>query len=527
MSTLYEWLAGASAWWWPRLADHLWQATLFALLVLAASFAVRRGPARVRHTFWLLASAKFVVPAALLLLFAQQTGIDSLNPFSQQERNAELVRGITEPVSVLIYSQDLEVSAVDAGHSKLYLALSVVWLAGCTALLLTWGMRRRKFMHALKLARTIQHGREWQALMRARASLDFKGTIGLVVLPLKIEPGVWRVRNPRIVLPESVASHLDDSELETIMLHELVHIQRRDNLVGSFQLALCALFWFHPLVWFVSRKLFDEREQACDEKVLEICGAPETYAAGILKVVRFSFGWRVAGVTGAGSGSNLRRRIENIMSTENTKRQTGTATRLLTAGLIVIAVALMVLAGLYSRPRRVEANSISAANANDESLQSISGEAAPSAVDPMFGSSASEKRRKATRPPKPPPPPPPMTPPPPPPPPPTSEAQDKSSSRKEAAKEKQKIEKGGLIEAPNPVYPEEAKKQKVEGRVSVDITIDETGKVISARAASGPELLREAAEEAARKARFRPTTLKGEPVKVSGAMSYNFVLDKP
>src|SRR4029079_6840185 len=98
------------------------------------------------------------------------------------------------------------------------------------------------------------------------------------------------------------------------MLPELVNSQRRDNLTGNLQLALCALLWFHPLVWFISRKVFDEREQACDERVMEISGAPEVYASSILRVVRFCFGRRVACVTGTASGSNLRRRIENIMS---------------------------------------------------------------------------------------------------------------------------------------------------------------------------------------------------------------------
>ena len=64
---------------------------------------------------------------------------------------------------------------------------------------------------------------------------------------------------------------LDDDELEAIMLHELIHIQRRDNLTGNLQMALCALLWFHPLVWFISRKLFDEREAGLRRRGFEVC----------------------------------------------------------------------------------------------------------------------------------------------------------------------------------------------------------------------------------------------------------------
>jgi protein TonB len=93
-------------------------------------------------------------------------------------------------------------------------------------------------------------------------------------------------------------------------------------------------------------------------------------------------------------------------------------------------------------------------------------------------------------------------------------------------KNKEKLIKGELIEAPKPVYPDEAKKQKIEGLVVVKIVIGDNGNVISAKANSGPEALYGAAETAASKARFKPSTLNGKPVKVAGAMTYNFVLDK-
>jgi len=93
----------ASLWWWPRFADHLWQTTLFAL-VLVASFAVRQGPARLRHNFWLLASAKFIIPAASLCLLCPTAGLDSLRFFHEAQptpQNALLVNGVTQPASAL------------------------------------------------------------------------------------------------------------------------------------------------------------------------------------------------------------------------------------------------------------------------------------------------------------------------------------------------------------------------------------------------------------------------------------------
>lgn len=77
---------------------------------------------------------------------------------------------------------------------------------------------------------------------------------------------------------------------------------------------------------------------------------------------------------------------------------------------------------------------------------------------------------------------------------------------------------------PVPPYPQIAKTAGVQGTVNVQIMIDESGKIVSARASSGNPLLHRAAEQAAFRARFRPTLLNGVPVKVSGIITYNFSL---
>jgi TonB family protein len=83
---------------------------------------------------------------------------------------------------------------------------------------------------------------------------------------------------------------------------------------------------------------------------------------------------------------------------------------------------------------------------------------------------------------------------------------------------------GKAISKPAPVYPAVARAARASGAVYVQITVDESGKVIFAKAVSGHPLLQQAAVEAAYESRFAPTRLEGQPVKVSGTISYNFVL---
>ena len=90
------------------------------------------------------------------------------------------------------------------------------------------------------------------------------------------------------------------------------------------------------------------------------------------------------------------------------------------------------------------------------------------------------------------------------------------------------IEAGSLNEKalsmPKPVYPAEAKRLKVSGPVNVRVVVDENGNVTSAKAIDGPAPLREPAEAAARQAKFAPTTENGITVKVTGVLTYNFIL---
>lgn len=84
---------------------------------------------------------------------------------------------------------------------------------------------------------------------------------------------------------------------------------------------------------------------------------------------------------------------------------------------------------------------------------------------------------------------------------------------------------GKAIHKPAPSYPREAQEARASGTVAVEIVVDEEGRVVSAEAVSGHELLREAAVEAARLWLFSPTLLSGQPVRISGTIIFAFTLD--
>jgi beta-lactamase regulating signal transducer with metallopeptidase domain len=86
-------------------------------------------------------------------------------------------------------------------------------------------------------------------------------------------PGVFGWFTPRLLWPLGISDHLDDSQIEAILAHELSHIGRYDNLIAAAQMGVQALFWFHPLVWWIEARLIEERERAFDEEVLSMGSA--------------------------------------------------------------------------------------------------------------------------------------------------------------------------------------------------------------------------------------------------------------
>ncbi len=336
--TLQAWLAMA--------ADHLWQASLFALVAWGAVRLLKNAPARTRSAVWIAASLKFALPLALFAWIGAQTGINLTTETATHQA------AVASPVTMLVAPAATEVrTAAGAPTTRTWVellpqALALVWFAGFAAALGFWLAGRRRLTLAIRAGRTIYEGRERNALERARSRVGVETPVGLMTSPAVHEPGVWCVLRPIVVLPDGVSTELNDEELEAVMMHEVAHVVRHDNLIANVHMLLCCVFWFHPMVWWIDRQLLAERERACDEAVLQAGGGSRVYAAGLLKVFRFTIGWRPAGVSCA-TGSHFGRRIQVIMG-DSKDRIATTWHRAVTAGVIVLLAGVSVTAAAFN-----------------------------------------------------------------------------------------------------------------------------------------------------------------------------------
>ena len=307
--------------WVPAsLANHLWQSTLVVAFVWLVTLALRRHDARVRYWLWAAASVKFFLPFSWLI------GLGALVEW----RTAP---AIAQPAAAFVMDEVLAppllttvVGAPGARETSLVpWVLGGVWAAGCLVVLLRWW-------------------RDWMPIRAARRAAtplslgaDFD-TTGLRVLSSSssFEPGVVGIWRPVLLVPGRLLDRLTPPQLRALLAHERCHVRSHDNLFAAVHMLVEAMFWFHPLSWWIERRLIDERERACDEDVLRSGSSPDAYAEGILEVCRASVPSSMACVAGV-TGSDLRRRIESILRDDQGRPLTaaGRIALMCAAGVIV------------------------------------------------------------------------------------------------------------------------------------------------------------------------------------------------
>ena len=281
------------------LMNHLWQSTLFVIVVWLATVALRKNSARVRCWLWTAGSVKFLVPFSMLVGLGERFQWRAA-PAAVQPAVSFVMQDILAPAVVVIAAP----ASVPQSAPVLPWLLLTVWALGSAVVLMSWWRQWLPLRSALRHATPVR--------LNAQYGADDLAVLSSPSMP---EPGVIGIRRPRLLLPAGVVERLTPAQMRALIAHERCHIRCHDNLAAAIHMVVEALFWFHPAVWLIEARLIDERERACDEMVLRSGGQPSDYAEGILEVCRQSVGIQLTCVAGV-SGSNLRARVEAIMRNE-------------------------------------------------------------------------------------------------------------------------------------------------------------------------------------------------------------------
>jgi uncharacterized protein (TIGR03435 family) len=273
-----------------EILNHLLQSTLFAAAVALANIALRRNSPRLRYWLCLSASIKFLVPFSWLVLIGAKVQMPPDTP-SLHAVTVQQISTAFAPVS------GFSSTAVPHVLFQWPLALVIVWAAGSLLLLFRWF-------------------RQWRTIhlaARRATPLPLELSVAAFSTPSMLEPGIFGVFRPVLLLPEGITDTLTPGQFDAVLTHELRHLRFRDNLTAALQMCIETLFWFHPLVWWIGAQLMAERERDCDEAVLMRGSRPGDYARGIVQVCEAYTESPLACASGI-SGADLKKRIREIMT---------------------------------------------------------------------------------------------------------------------------------------------------------------------------------------------------------------------
>jgi uncharacterized protein (TIGR03435 family) len=350
------------------LLSHLLQSTLFAGAAWLFTLGLRRNRARVRYGVLFAASMKFLIPFAALVSLGALVPRHATAPPAVAGWMDTMER-IGEPLTVPAAAAGTAMHAAAATSPIPWGTIALaVWACGFTAIVACWLDRWRRV----------------RVLRRWASALALEFPVPVMSAPGLLEPGVFGVFRPVLLLPEGIVERLNAAELDTILAHEGCHVRRRDNLTATIHMAVQAIFWFHPLVWWLGARLVEERERACDEEVIALGNTPRIYAAGILNVCRHYVESPLVCVSGV-TGSNLKRRIEAILANRatlrlNYARKMALAVTALTALALPIAIGVVHAPIIRAQPISAQVASIQSAEVQPAQAAPVTSEQAPAPV---------------------------------------------------------------------------------------------------------------------------------------------------
>jgi TonB family protein len=299
------------------------------------------------------------------------------------------------------------------------------------------------------------------------AEMNIDRYVPLVFSPDVSTPEVVGYIYQTMIFPEYTRQWSTES-LQMALIHEAAHIKRHDTmryLIGSIAVSL---YWFNPLVWFCRKKLMIDADMVCDDFVLNVGFEPHSYATNLLEIAREIGQKRLVLPVGVHMSrkSKLEERLMSIMS--NRRRKVSIGRTILIAGVILSAIIIIPLSGMQLMAQETKSKSTMDSKKADDTTY------------------------------------------------PKSDAFVKVDKSPE------------MVTAVTPEYPEDLKKQKIEGDVVIQSLVDVNGKVIKSKIlkSSGNDELDKSALKAAKGCLFKPAVHMDEPVAIWISYKVSFSLDE-
>jgi beta-lactamase regulating signal transducer with metallopeptidase domain len=312
----------------------------------------RRTSAATRHLIWSIALVgTLLLPLAALGLpgwtFAIGTMPKVVDVATRIDAGNEPVVG---PSTSAPPSVPVDASTPPAGARVVSLAglswpalIAAVYSGGVALLLIGLFVQRASVRRYARLASDVSDP-EWSRLLAECArGLGVRGDIRLLRSREQSMPMTFGIRRPSILMP-AIAETWPADRRRAVMLHELAHIARRDCLTQTLAFVACTIYWFHPAVWWVARRLRVERELACDDRVIGAGTQPCDYAGHLLEIA-YAFGDHRVSALAVSMARPHQLEGRLLAALDNRRNRTVPPPRVRAAGIVVAATVLLGIAG--------------------------------------------------------------------------------------------------------------------------------------------------------------------------------------
>jgi beta-lactamase regulating signal transducer with metallopeptidase domain len=301
------------------LADIASRSLVVALLCAAFYWMMRNRSASERHVLLTAAQlALLALPVAFFLAPKWQA------PFGW-ERHVQL-----PSLAVVVDSVPVTAAAPTVDW------VPILWAVGCALVVLRAAYSLLRVAGVKATCRPLRDGglrSRVEAMLRGKKVQVIEGTGDSA-------PMTWGWLRPVVVIPPN-ASQWPDSQLQSVISHELAHVERADWITQLLANFVCAVYWFNPLVWYLAKRMRTESEQAADDRVLSQGCKPEDYALHLLGVARSVRRSRSVGAVAMAGESPIGQRLTAILS-ENRRRSAQSRI----GGLMMIGAGCMLACGV-------------------------------------------------------------------------------------------------------------------------------------------------------------------------------------
>jgi beta-lactamase regulating signal transducer with metallopeptidase domain len=296
---------------WPML----WQSSLLILVVFAVDFLSRdKLRASVRYALWLVVLVKLCLPPTLALPTSPAWWLDKTPPPAVPKLHYTVSYDTGPMPDTRLKPPPTYVPPKPALTGDALLLMASVTVS---TILLVWLLAR--WWHVARQVRHAQSSDRLTDILNQTCPLiGFNSIVPVKLTGNSLSPAVCGLFRPVILIPQSLAEGFSNGQLRAVLLHELVHLRRRDVWLNFLQALVQIVYWWHPLVWLANARIRRVREEAVDDSVmLALDREAESYAPTLLEVAKLALNRPLASLGLVGimeSRSALRKRIERLVN---------------------------------------------------------------------------------------------------------------------------------------------------------------------------------------------------------------------